>query len=265
MATQRTATTLEGYFADNTSGNILASQIRDLTASAFGWTSTSDPTANDDGANTGGHGFFGVGSTWVNTSTCNVWICCSNTNGAAVWAKLSQAVTDVTASSPLASSGGLTPNITLITSPQTTTIGGSISNLTTSPQWYKITVTYTDYSTASNANNKNIFTIQAGTIVTAVKIKHSTAFTGGAISAYNVSIGTTGSTIFFSGTQFDTFGAPSATNYLFGPCAGHTSSANAESHTGTTQVVSRATCSGGLLNAATQGSVDLWLLMSLVV
>lgn len=47
-----------------------------------------DPTANDDGANTGGNGTFYKWSKWRNTGDNGVFVCLDNSTGAAVWVEV---------------------------------------------------------------------------------------------------------------------------------------------------------------------------------
>lgn len=59
---------------------------RDIAEGAFGALLTTDPTVNDDVANTAGNGFFGTGSWWFNTATPSVWRCKTGSPaGSAQW------------------------------------------------------------------------------------------------------------------------------------------------------------------------------------
>jgi hypothetical protein len=123
------------------------------------------------------------------------------------------------------------------------------------PMWRKYTVTYADLATAATTNNITVATLPAGGVVEAVKIKHSAAFTGGAISAYTVSVGITG-TLNKYAAAYDVFQAPSATAMQLSTTQG------TESHTATTALKIAATSTGANLSAATAGSVDVWIKMS---
>jgi len=63
------------------------------------YTTTTNPTVNNDGVDTAGIGRqFRVGDYWINTTAGTWWVCVNNTTGAAVWVfgKASQVTTDVT-------------------------------------------------------------------------------------------------------------------------------------------------------------------------
>lgn len=123
------------------------------------------------------------------------------------------------------------------------------------PIWRKYTVTYADLATAATTNNITVATLPAGAVVEAVKIKHSTAFAGGAISAYTVSVGITGNLTKYA-AAYDVFQAVSATAMQLSTTQG------TESHTATTALKIAATSTGANLSAATAGSVDVWIKMS---
>jgi hypothetical protein len=128
------------------------------------------------------------------------------------------------------------------------------------PQWVKVTKAYSDFSFAGSGNTINIYNAPAGTCVHAVKLKHSTSFTGGSLASYTIEVGVATSPGVLQ-TPFDVHQAVGATAYAF---TGETSmgSPAALSHTASTQITATAACSGDTLNHATQGSVDIWLLLS---
>jgi hypothetical protein len=62
---------------------------RDIAEGSFGALLTTDPTPNDDVANTAGNGFFGLGSWWFNTATDSIWRCKTGSPaGSAVWVQV---------------------------------------------------------------------------------------------------------------------------------------------------------------------------------
>ena len=126
------------------------------------------------------------------------------------------------------------------------------------PQWTKYTVVYTDLSTAATTNNITLFTLPAAGIIHGVKIKHSTSFTGGSISAYTVSVGITGNLTKYA-SAFDVFQAAASNTFQL------TNVLNSEDHASTTAIKIAATSTGANLNAATAGSVDVWVLASQAV
>lgn len=124
--------------------------------------------------------------------------------------------------------------------------------------WSKYTVTYSDLSAAALTNSISLFTLPAGGIIHAVKIKHSTAFAGTSITAYNVSVGITGTLAKYA-SAFNVLQA--VANDTFQLSSGLFS----ENNVATTDVKVTATSVGANLSAATQGSVDIWVLTSTAI
>jgi hypothetical protein len=125
-------------------------------------------------------------------------------------------------------------------------------------RWTKYTVGFAALAAAALTNSITLFNLQAGGVIQGVKIKHSTAFSGGAISAYTVEVGVAGDTARYA-APFDVFQAVSPTTYET------TGGLGGESHTGATAILITATSVGANLNAAAAGSVDIWVLTSTAV
>lgn len=140
--------------------------------------------------------------------------------------------------------------------PRINTAVAGIGSATGVPQWAKYTKTYSDLSTAANTNSITLFSLPAKGVIHAVAIKHSAAFTGGAIASYAVAVGISGDTTKFA-TWVNVFQAP-------GDQVGQASNVGVgiENFGVATTILLSATSVGGLLNAATAGSVDVWVLSS---
>lgn len=120
------------------------------------------------------------------------------------------------------------------------------------PRWRKVTVPYTSLSSASTSFSVTALTLQAEEGLDAVVVKHTTAFSGGAISAYTVEVGVSGDTDKY-GAIFDVFQAIGATvsqanNVLDVPNFG-----------ATTDILLTAKSVGANLDQATAGSVDVYI------
>jgi hypothetical protein len=150
---------------------------------------------------------------------------------------------------------GMSGDVTvqLATSPSPTLF----SNLPIEPVWQHVGVAISDtaFATAGTTNSIALFTLAAGVIIHAIKIKHSASFAGGSISAYTLSVGVSGWLTKYAGA-FDVFQAPGGTAFQM------TQDFDEENNSGTTSVVITATSTGANLNAATAGSVDVWALLS---
>jgi len=121
-------------------------------------------------------------------------------------------------------------------------------------RWTKVTLGFADFSTAATTLDLEGLLLGAGGAIHAVKVKHSEAFAGGAISAYTIKVGIVGSLGKYS-TAFDVFQAVGDT-----VLQGTFDQAFAETHAaGGTSVRIGATSTGADLDAATAGSVDVWI------
>jgi hypothetical protein len=129
---------------------------------------------------------------------------------------------------------------------KTTTVGGSA--------WSdKITKTYVDFAAAAFTNDIELFQLGAGEILDAVKMKHNFPFTGGLITAYTASLGIPG--------NFTKYAVPFN---IFQPVSGPVLQIASlgvfcENQDAVTSVRLALTSVGALLNAATQGSLDVWV------
>ena len=133
------------------------------------------------------------------------------------------------------------------------------------PTWQKVTKSHTDFQAASTTKDIEIYSAPAGTVVHAVKIKHSTQFAGTGFLDYTVSVGVSGDLNFFAGAYSVAQPVTAQHYYLTLLAAGGgtlNSNANAPSHTASTSIRAQATSSGANLNQSTAGSVDIWLLVS---
>lgn len=123
--------------------------------------------------------------------------------------------------------------------------------------WTKYTVTFTQLSAAALTNNIELFQLAAKETVQSVVVKASAAFTGGLIATYTVSVGPAGNLVKYA-VAFNVFQAPatnlSSVNILPG----------VEDFSSATSIRISAISTVGNLNAATAGSVDVWVLKSTI-
>lgn len=126
----------------------------------------------------------------------------------------------------------------------------------TYPSWIKITKTYSDLAAASTTNNIEVYSLPASSVIHNVVVKHTVAFAGGGISAYTVSVGIT-STLDKYALAFNVFQAVAATTLALALLPGMENIGGSA-----TSIRLAATSTSANLNAATQGSVDVWLLVS---
>lgn len=134
-------------------------------------------------------------------------------------------------------------------------VGGGGSAGFEFPRWVKATRTYAQLAAAATTNDVEVYSLPAGGVIHAVKIKHSVAFSGGSISAYTVSVGITGNLTKYA-SAFNVFQAVADTTFQL------SSSFGSEDHGAATSIRLAATATGDDLDQATQGSVDVWILVS---
>lgn len=123
------------------------------------------------------------------------------------------------------------------------------------------TKTSADLTDADTSEDEVLFNLPARGKVWAVNIKHSTAFSGGTLSAMTVSVGDSSSPTLYA-TAFDVFQAAGDTAFQDGPA-----SPNFVSSTWAARdVFARFTATGDNMNNVTAGSVDIhvcWLVLPL--
>ncbi len=130
-------------------------------------------------------------------------------------------------------------------------------NLGLGGQWVKITKAYTDFSAAGLTNSINIYSLPAKAMIHACIVKQSTNFTGGIIATYTISVGVgSGASVAKYGLAFDVFQSAAANVIGVNVLGG------VEDFSGATNITATAVSTVGLLNAATQGSVDIYLFIS---
>lgn len=119
--------------------------------------------------------------------------------------------------------------------------------------WTKYTVGYAALAAAGLTNDIELFSLSSKGVIHAMVLKHSAPFAGGLISAYTISVGIVGNLIKYM----------AAANVLqaTGPIA-VSDTLGCESASGATSIRIAATSVTALLNAATAGSVDVWVLTS---
>lgn len=132
---------------------------------------------------------------------------------------------------------------------------GGTPGVDASPKWKKLTLTEADFTAAAALESLTLMQLPAGAVIHTAKIKHSAAFTGGALSAFTLELGITGSLAKYA-SAFDVFSAPAATNDQV------TTSGDEESHDLATPILITARSTGGDVADATQGTVEIWLLVS---
>jgi len=129
--------------------------------------------------------------------------------------------------------------------------------------WVTIPVSFANFATGSTTHVFIPSTLAAKTVVHAVVVRTTTAFSGGGIGAYTVDVGLA----LGSGTEwcsgYDVMAAPSGTNFSFHPGSAATGVLPSLLNPTTGVNISiTANCVGANLNAATQGIVEVSLFLS---
>jgi len=120
------------------------------------------------------------------------------------------------------------------------------------PRWRKFTYSYSDFSTAATSSAVTAFSLQAGEGIDAVVVKHTTAFSGGTISAYTIEVGQSGDTNEYA-QAFNVFQA------VGGTVAMHSSFLDVPDFGTTTDVVVTARSTGDNLDQAAAGDVNVYV------
>lgn len=122
-----------------------------------------------------------------------------------------------------------------------------------SPQlgWNAVSIGYGAFSAASTQSQINAFSLPAGCALMGVVMKHSIAFSGGAVSAVAVDLGISGTADLFL-TAFDVFQAVSDTAFV------NAMVQNIQSFANPTNIMVRATSTSANLNALTAGTVTIY-------
>jgi hypothetical protein len=128
------------------------------------------------------------------------------------------------------------------------------------PRWRKYTVDFEDLAAAATTNDIQLFELPAGGVIHRVVIKHGTAFAGGSISAYTVSVGKAGDLTAYAGA-FDAFQTVGDTVFQHSGNEG-TSPDGLENFGSVTSVRVAAVSTDDDLDAATAGEVDVFVLWS---
>lgn len=133
--------------------------------------------------------------------------------------------------------------------------------------WVKVTKTHTDFQTAGTTNDISIYTLPAGGVIHAVKLKPATAFAGTGIATYNLnSIGVTGDTGRYyqgvGGTGFDLAQTVDDTvgDLFFGNVTNPRG--DIDDHAAGEGVRAFVESTGADLDQSTAGSLTFWLYVS---
>jgi hypothetical protein len=129
-------------------------------------------------------------------------------------------------------------------------------DLDANPRWIAIAnLTFADFTAAAASQQIPVFNLAPHGIIQGMKIRHTTPFAGGSLSAFTVSVGDLGTVDLFA-SAFDVFQATGSRVYQL------SSNFYAEDNTSPTCLYVNAIATGGNVNAATAGAVNIWALLS---
>lgn len=152
------------------------------------------------------------------------------------------------------SSGGVRGDVDI--SARELTVTG-VSQAVGLPIWKNYTISHTELQAAATTNDIQLLSLPAKGVIHAVIIKHNTAFSGGAISAYTVSVGISGNLTKYA-SAFNVFQATGDT------VAQSTNVLDVENFGSATSIRISATSVGANLNASTAGSVTISVLWGIL-
>ena len=130
-----------------------------------------------------------------------------------------------------------------------------VTPLPTSLHWQKFTKTYADLASAALTNDIELFQLPSATCIHSVVIRQSVSFSGGLIVGYTLSVGITGNLTKYA-AAFNVLQTPGDQVFQLSSIVG------LENFGAATSIRLAAVSVGAFLNAATQGSVDIWVLTS---
>lgn len=125
---------------------------------------------------------------------------------------------------------------------------------TGTPRWRKFTVDESDFTAAATSEHIELFSLEAGGIIHAVKIKHSTAFSGGGAGSVTLSVGIASNTTKYA-SAFDVFQAVADTTLQL------SDSFNTEDHGSATSIRVEAV-SDVNVGDLTAGAAEIWVQVS---
>lgn len=122
------------------------------------------------------------------------------------------------------------------------------------PRWRKYPIVYSQFSTAGLTMDVELFVLPAYGVIQGVWINPVTAFTGGLIVGYTISLGTSGSLAKYAIAQSVFTTTLLSAQQIMG----------IESSSAPTSIRAAAISTTGLLNTATQGSANIYVNWSTV-
>lgn len=130
------------------------------------------------------------------------------------------------------------------------------------PQWVKTTWSYTAWQGGGGGGTtatRTIYTLPAGGVIHAAKLKTSYAFAGGTITTADMGIQESGGSYLDILPAFDVAQAPGNAVLAL------SSVVTTYDQVSTTAIDASLTVAGGIINDMTTGDVDIWLLVSVAV
>jgi hypothetical protein len=122
----------------------------------------------------------------------------------------------------------------------------------------KITISHADLATGATTNTVAIYSLPANSTILSAWTKVTANFTGGSISAYTLSVGSSAANLLNTFSAFT--GTPLSTSCAFNDGLGAYNTF-VKSTSAATTINIYATSTGANLDAATAGSVDVFLLV----
>lgn len=131
------------------------------------------------------------------------------------------------------------------------------TNTTSVPSWTKYSVNYSQFAIASTSNSITLFSLPAAGVIHAIKIKHSTSFKGGAITAYTLDVSSAASNPGLYASPYDVFQVAVSTAFQM------SLDVHSENNSNAVNVLVRAAATGANLTSANQGAADIWVMTSI--